>query len=51
MAKAKPIIIKSGNKVRGPGYDQKVIPEANPSPFPKKVYDPKKSGSFGVNSR
>lgn len=46
-AAAKPIVIKTGTKFKGPGWNgQKVEPYVPPTP--SKTYDPRK-GSIGVN--
>jgi hypothetical protein len=47
MAKARPIVIKSGSKFKGPGWNgQKVEPFKQP--VPSKTFDPKKGGSIEV---
>lgn len=40
----KPIRIKSGNRMRGHGYDEKAKPLTNPTLLPKKKTTPEKTG-------
>ena len=44
MAKAKPIVIKTGNTFKGPGWNGQKVPKVNPNTTQKK-YDPKKSNT------